>query len=624
MVTANLPPNAGEAVHPRTEITFRQHANAETVPVNIKRKDSSDNLLRETVRTYTDNVTTIPYTSLNTGTSLTIYETGGSRQIDVTRVFDSAGFGNIVELRRHGNVAGGSPADEVTTAVDYVPNNGAYIVSLPARVRRFSGIGTGGAKLSEMEIIYDGAGSYSTAPVRGDVTQRRRWRDLPTAGWVTASAEYQLTTGNLLATVNEVGSRTEYSYDSTYNIFVTETRDALYFPPTSDTRHRITATYAGADFLCGAPSSTTDVNGQSTAYQYDALCRPTKTTTPGGNFKFTDYGNLSGAPGTQYVRTVTPKPGATTTPATSDPANLWTQTYLDGFGRTYRTITRGPGVAGTLQAAIAVDTEFNARGQPASTTAPRYADIDLNPAETAQITQFEYDMLDRLIERTHPDGNKVQMSYGLPGIGVEPTAILSVTVRDELTVLGTLNRPATLHYDAYGRLVTRENKLAGASIVTDYQYDRLGRMIGVTDHAGNQWDYTYDSLGRRTAMDDPDLGDWGYLYDAAGRLTESVAEDNEPVLLTYDALDRLKTKTVHVGNPGQNEYEITTYTYDEDRAGFYNVGHLTTARNEIDGATIATFKYDSDLDGRLVKQTWIVGSSTYTQTTAVELGGRIL
>ncbi len=625
MVTANLPCNAGESVCPKTEVAFRQHANAQTVPVNIKRKDSSDNLLRETVQTYAPVSATVPYTSLNTGTSLIIYESGGSRQIDITRVFDSLGFGNIVELRRYGNVAGGSPADEVTTAVDYVPNNGAYIISLPARVRQFSGIGTGGTKLAETEILYDDAGSYNTAPVRGDVTQRRRWRDLPTpAGWAIASAQYEIATGNLLATENEVGSRTEFSYDSTYNIFVTETRDPLYFPPTNDTRHKATATYTGGDFLCGSPSATTDVNGQATAYQYDALCRPTKTTTPGGNFVFTDYANLNGLPDTQYVRTVTPKPGTTTTPLVTDPANLWAQTYMDGFGRTYRTLTRGPGAAGTIQAAIAVGTEFNARGRPATATAPRYADIDLSPAETAQPTLFRYDVLDRLIEREHPDGKKVQTSYGLPGVGVDPTAILSVTVRDELTVLGTVIRPATLHYDAYGRLVTRENKLDGVSIFTDYQYDRLGRRTGVTDDAGNQWNYTFDSLGRRTEMDDPDLGEWSFAYDAADRLTKSIDAADEEILFTYDALNRLKTKTVHVGNPGENKYEITTYDYDQDRPGFYNVGNLTTARNEIDGTTVATFKYDSDPDGRLVKQTWMIGSNTYTQSTAVELGGRML
>jgi RHS repeat-associated protein len=171
-------------------------------------------------------------------------------------------------------------------------------------------------------------------------------------------------------------------------------------------------------------------------------------------------------------------------------------------------------------------------------------------------------------------------------------------------------------------------------VSTLYQYDLLGRLIGVTDDAGNQWNYKYDSLGRRTAMSDPDLGldptfspgglAWKYEYDAAGRMTKRTDAEQRDLLLTYDALGRVKTRTNKVGGPFDQQLEVTTYTYDEDRAGFYNVGRLTTASNTKGGTAVATIRYDFDKDGRLVKQAWVVGSNTYTQTTTLDLGGRTL
>ena len=50
------------------------------------------------------------------------------------------------------------------------------------------------------------------------------------------------------------------------------------------------------------------------------------------------------------------------------------------------------------------------------------------------------------------------------------------------------------------------------------QYDRLGRLTGLTDPGGAKWIYTYDLRGLRTAANDPDLGLWRYTYDLAGRL----------------------------------------------------------------------------------------------------------
>ena len=55
--------------------------------------------------------------------------------------------------------------------------------------------------------------------------------------------------------------------------------------------------------------------------------------------------------------------------------------------------------------------------------------------------------------------------------------------------------------------------------------------------------------------------------------------------------------------------DVTTYTYDEARAGAFNVGQLTSTSNAA-----ATIRYDHDARGNVISQRWEVDGQTYTQT----------
>ncbi|MEX1203738.1 MAG: hypothetical protein WEB85_00680 [Dongiaceae bacterium] len=320
--------------------------------------------------------------------------------------------------------------------------------------------------------------------------------------------------GNVTAAVDPLGNRTERTYDATYNLFVTETRDPLYFA--GDLRHKTTAVW---DAVCQRPDVAYDLNNLATDYTYDVLCRETRIDTPGGGFAITSYNNL-GSPTTQYVETQTPAADAS--------GNLWSRVYLDGLGRTYRTLAKGPAVGRE----IAVDTAFNPRGALASETAPYYL------GDPAQTTTFNYDALDRPTLRRHPDNNTVQTAYGFSAAALGFDA---VTVTDEL------GRPTTLHRDVQGRVLRRDRVLSGVTVSTHSRWDVLGRLTGVTDHAGNVWSYTYDSLGRRTAVADPDLGSWSYAYDDAGRLTLQTDAKGQKTRLAYDGLGRVLSKTARYG-----------------------------------------------------------------------------
>ena len=449
----------------------------------------------------------------------------------MTRQFDA--YGNVVEETGHGDadVAG----DEITLATDYNPNTGDYVVALPARIRSFDGADTTGTLLTESRILYDGATDWATPPVRGDPTETKDWLDTE-ARFVSAQAEYD-TYGNVTATIDPLGQRSETDYDPVYNLFRITERNPLY---PSDNRHQSSVTW---DYVCGVPTVATDLNGNDTTTQYDALCRPIRTDLPDGGFTITSY-NSVGDPTAQYVETQTP-------PADGS-GNIWSRIYLDGFGRPYRSTAKGPAAGQDITA----DTAYDDRGNVSSQTAPYYT------GDPVYTTTFDYDALDRPAATNHPDGNWTQTDYGVEGVFV------STTSHDEL------GHPVTLLLDAFGRAVRKEEPLGAATVKTDYTYDALGRLTGITDDVENSWAYTHDSLGRNLTVDDPDLGIWTKTYDDAGQLVTHTDALAQLTRFTYDALGRMLTKTTR---DGTTQAELTTYTYDEAVTGFDNIGLLTRA-----------------------------------------------
>src|SRR5262249_21631828 len=113
-------------------------------------------------------------------------------------------------------------------------------------------------------------------------------------------------------------------------------------------------------------------------------------------------------------------------------ANLWSRSYMDGFGRTYRSDAKGPGDANSRTATEAL-TAYNARGSVASVTAPFY--VNGSSPETNYLTTWKYDAIDRKVELDHPDTKKLLQSFNLSTIA---NGFKKTTVTDEL------NRPHTV------------------------------------------------------------------------------------------------------------------------------------------------------------------------------------
>jgi YD repeat-containing protein len=169
----------------------------------------------------------------------------------------------------------------------------------------------------------------------------------------------------------------------------------------------------------------------------------------------------------------------------------WTETYFDGRGRTWKTVSRGPSAGQD----IAVERRYDVRGLPEEVTEPRYA------GDAERVTRYEYDALGRVTRVELPGARELLTSY-------EATS---------QTATDPDGKQATSRFDAYGRVVEGERSLNAQPVITQTRYDALGRRVGMTDPAGIEWTWAYDSLGRLREEWDPDAGHRTYTYDKAGR-----------------------------------------------------------------------------------------------------------
>ena len=525
---------------------------------------------------YTNNGSTVPYTSLLRDHYVTTHEGGGvcpagCRETRVWRSYNE--YGEVVEEIDYNDA--NTSGDEHLTYIEYYPNTTDYIVK-PGYVNTYAGTSTSGELLNQTRYYYDD-GALDQAPSQGLVTQT--WKRLD-GSWVKNWWEYDAW-GNVTAEINHLGKRTEYTFDSTYHLF-----------ETSQTNPLGQTTSTEWDFTCGKGTQFTDLNGQPTTMTYDSLCRMMEMDAPGGMYEDHSWVNM-GDPSTQHELIQTPSADGTNP--------LWTKRYFDGLGRTWRTVASGPDAA---TGDIYVDIGYNARGKEAWKTAPYYSSDGLPSG--AQYTMYDYDGADRLTRVTHPDGAFTTRSYGR----------WSVTETDEL------GRSKTDHFNADGQRVKHEEWVDGALQTTTYTYDLRGYLTESTDPLGNVVSYSVDMLGRRTELLDPDWGNWTYEYNSADQLTARTDAKGQRTEFGYDALGRRTWKTSLAGTgSAETVYWIYDEPHDSDvcPGGCKNVGKLTTT---LDSTGYEQYFYSAA--GNIVKTIRQTDASNYATYHVFDAGNRLL
>jgi YD repeat-containing protein len=190
-------------------------------------------------------------------------------------------------------------------------------------------------------------------------------------------------------------------------------------------------------------------------------------------------------------------------------------------------------------------------------------------------TDTAYDFLGRVIRVTPPSTTATTTSYPLGTFGVRTQTIdgNGNCTRREHDTLGRLRQ--VVEYLASG--------CASSSATTNYSYDPLDQLTGVTDAVGNATSMAYDSVGRKTTMTDPDMGTWYYDYDANGTLRAQVDARGIPTTFSYDEIDRLTSQqAADVGNTLFGDtfstQSMTNWTWSGHQTVPYNDGGAQVLR----------------------------------------------
>lgn len=584
-IVATLPQLDNEAAAPTVETLYRQDLASIGKIEQVTRRDGAGNVLSRQEESYDVQTDAMPYTSLNTASVSRIYFADGNRAHFTLRTFNEHGLVTIErEYSRLYNGENITDTDQRISSVSYHPNTDAYLVNYPAVKTTHNNLAGGPEnRISFTFYIYDG-GTSATPPTKGNITSKFVALDptAPANGYSRTLYSYD-SDGNVISKTDPVNGVTTYQYDGTYNLFPVEERNPLY--ALGDTRQKTVTSW---NLVCGMPATQTDVNGNVTTYSYDALCRPLRIDRPDGAYEryaYLEWGN----PGSgNMIWKFMP-------PADTAGGEMVEVTYFDGWGR--QRYVRKSGRTSAASDQLRVETKYDKRGNVRLKSQPYIG------SDTAYFTSFAYDALNRPISKINPDGTSVTTSYS------------AGSAYQAVTTVNEIGETVHVHSDAYGKEVMREQVNGAETLTTTITRDGLSRIVGVTDPGGSQWAYTYDGLGNQLQVSDPDHGIWTMTYDAASRLKTQLDANGNEIRYTYDALGRKRTRTI---TPAIGAIDRTTYAYDEDRSGYANVGHLTTASNAA--ATILT---DFTARGQVAHEEWNVDGVARSRDYIYDVGDRL-
>lgn len=385
--------------------------------------------------------------------------------------------------------------------------------------------------------------------------------------------------GNKIEETDENGNVTTFQYDALNRL----TRTAK-----SDGAGQIIAVQYGYNRV-GSKTSVIDAKGVSSTMEYDAIQRLTKTTTPAGDTTLL-YGANSG--GSAFDSSAF-KPTSST-----DPRGYTTTVIYDSLYRpTNRSIAYGSEQYANSTLA------YDKVGNLISETDP-----------LSKTTTTNYDTLNRPINVTLADGSIVRTYYTASG--------LKWKASDELS------RNTEIEYDAAARPIkTLSPILSGTTRATTQSvFDGAGNIVAVINPLGKQTDFTFDSRNRKKTETGPEVFDaqsgnslrpvtlWD--YDNVGKVIGVTDPNGYTTNTEYDDANRpVRAKAPAVVDPSDSASKrptvITTYDANGNVLSVTDAnGHTTTnvydTLNRLTSTTDAagiTVSYEYDAEGNRTKVT---------------------
>lgn len=363
----------------------------------------------------------------------------------------------------------------------------------------------------------------------------------------------------------------------------------------------------------GQKLTKTDENTHTRNYIYDADGLLTEVINPNGNHFWYNYDEL-------WRRTsVTDGRGS----FANDPDHMTTIAY-DNAGRI--TSVTGPITSKSYQYDEVGNRTHVTNGRGYTTLYEYDNNNNLTrierpaPGGQTQVTQYQYDELDRKISKTDPNGNVTTYEYDAAGRltkttdpeGNETTYIYDAQGN---MLSGTDGSGMATHYE-YDVLNRKSHRYDELDHHWYWQYDKLGNVTKKTDATSHETRYEYDCLGRLVSVTDDANNTTEYKYDAVGNLTE--IKDASGKVITrkfYDSANRLVRKEDGLGNAYEYQYDgadnriwrkdangdVTTYIYDNENK-LIEIHYPDS--NQV------TYSYDNN--GNLISMTDLTGTTTYT------------
>jgi YD repeat-containing protein len=362
--------------------------------------------------------------------------------------------------------------------------------------------------------------------------------------------------GNQIATTDENGRITRYSFDKDNRLVMLEDANAIKTVFSYDSRHNSTSVMIGVQAHMDTASHVVidgTTNAQVESYTYNEFNQLTAKTDGLGNALIT-----------------------------SDAALYQALRVEMGYAATVAGLTAANKLA--LLAAYTERYTYDKVGNTVSVT-----------DHLGRITRIDYDALNRAVALTDAQGGITSSRYDGNGNRVSQT--------------DALGRVSGYAYDAVNRLITTTDALG---IVTQRQYDNVGNLVNETLAAGTadarSAQYVYDLNNRLTSRTDAQGITQSYEYDAVGNRLKMVDGRGNASRYVYDARYRLLKSIDPLGFETRSEYD-----------GVGNRLTLTDARGGITRLTYDPgnrLLSSTDAEGRITRLEYDVRGNRITQRTA--------
>ncbi len=476
------------------------------------------------------------------------YEGQGAPQKSTQMTYSYDALGNVIGYTDFGDAGAG---DDITAQITYHALPALYIMNAPQSIF----VNGDGQTYRHRETIVD--------PATGDVTQIRRYLADGSAAQYDITYDGYGNIASLTRPENATGQRLafSYSYDPAVHTYTTGITDSYGY-----------SSSAAYDYRFGQLLSTTDLNGQQLQYTLDHAGRVSSITGP-----------LELAVGVPYTIAFEYHPEAGVPWARTrhyDPAHpgndLETFTFADGLKRPLQVkkdaaLYTAPQGADEESMIVSGRVTFDAFGRTTESyypiTEPKGTESDFNPVyDGVAPTTTAYDVLDRALAVTLPDGAVMATDYGF-----DTDRDGALQFRTRVTDANGIWKQSFTNVRGLTTAV-REQYSQGSDIWTSYAYNPINELVAVTDDQNNVISSGYDYLGRRTQVTHPDAGLTTYQYDLADNLTQKVTANLQGTGMGIDYVyDHERLTEIHYP---QHSYNNVTYTYGAPGAPHHRAGRI--------------------------------------------------